>query len=77
MSLYLVNRSQSADERRDKYMLLRDLGLSYSHAKRMRDWRWSKIRIAVVVELEVGDCFGSKREYLEAKAQEEAVYAES
>lgn len=69
----LVNLTQTSDERRDKYMLLLDLGYSTSHARRMRDWRWSKIKISVEVERKLDIiCFGSKKEYLAAKAQEEA-----
>lgn len=38
-----VNLWQSPDERKEKYWLCRTLGESYSSARRMRDWRLTKI----------------------------------
>lgn len=39
----LVNLWQSAQERQDKYEFIRALDANPSNARRMRDWRWSKI----------------------------------
>jgi len=39
----LVNLHQTPEQRREKYDFVRGLGLSSYHAKKMRDWRWSKL----------------------------------
>lgn len=39
----LVNFSQTPQERREKYSLLKSLGVNPSTAHRMRDWRLAKI----------------------------------
>jgi len=43
MPFKLINLWQSKEERRAKFHLARSLGANYSHARRMRDWRLSKI----------------------------------
>ena len=40
----LVNLNQTAQERQAKYRLALSLGAMPCHARRMRDWRESKIR---------------------------------
>ena len=38
-----INLWQSNEERQQKYWLARSLGANHHHARRMRDWRLSKI----------------------------------
>lgn len=40
---HLVNLFQTNKERKEKYWLVKSLGVSYSHARRMRDWPLRKI----------------------------------
>jgi hypothetical protein len=67
---YLVNDRQPPEERREKYNLIRELGLSVSHAKRYRDWRWSKINRFMEAN-GYGNTYSSRTEYIKAKAKEE------
>lgn len=46
----LVNHNQTASERKAKYQFARHHGISHSHARRMRDWRWSKIMRRLGIE---------------------------
>ena len=43
MAYQLINLWQSKEERQEKYWLARSLGLHFTHARRLRDWRLSKI----------------------------------
>jgi hypothetical protein len=46
-----VNLWQTPEERREKYHLLRSIGLNSAHAKQGRDWRLSTIERMYAVEL--------------------------
>ena len=39
----LVNANQTKEERKEKYWLLRSVGVSWQNAMAQRDWRLSKI----------------------------------
>ncbi len=43
MAFKLVNQGQTAEERREKYWLVRSCGGTSYDAMRMRDWRLAKI----------------------------------
>lgn len=49
---HLVNLHQTPEERRAKYAYARKLGANASHAQRMKDWRWNKIkrRFGIAIE---------------------------
>lgn len=40
-----VNLCQTPQERRDKYAICREMGVSHPWARRMRDWHWTKLSI--------------------------------
>jgi len=45
MSPYkFINANQTNEERRKKYRFVREKGFSSHIARRLRDWRWSKIK---------------------------------
>lgn len=41
---FMVNQSQSPQERKCKYDICRMLGLNHDICRRLRDWNWSKLQ---------------------------------
>jgi len=48
----LVNRHQTPEERRDKYLYLITSGVGWQQAQRARDWTWYHVELLVRNEKE-------------------------
>jgi hypothetical protein len=70
---YLVNNRQTTFERSEKYEICRAAGINACLARRMRDWRWSKLNRFFEANHYDTRTFETRKHYLKAKAQEEEL----